>query len=172
MKTITLQGKSIQLRLLSLDDLIAWKSDPSLAGKRLGLPIEAEEIAGPLLRAFSMKIERMQQDPGNEIWYSYYAIIFQGVVIGAIGPKGRPADGAVEIGYGLSEKYRRRGIATEAVAVFCDWYFANTGVNRILATTDRDNPASQKVLRKNGFRVVRENAEQVDWELPKPEGGV
>lgn len=81
-----------------------------------------------------------------------------GVAIGTIGFYGPPdADGHVVIGYGLVPGSRGRGIATEAVegvAAFCR---SHRDVRAIVADTEKDNVASQRVLIKCGFDFERED---------------
>jgi ribosomal-protein-alanine N-acetyltransferase len=59
----------------------------------------------------------------------------------------------IEIGYGIDEvKERGKGLATEAVKLMVDFLFKTKNIERIEATTDTKNVASQKVLEKNGFK--------------------
>lgn len=106
------------------------------------------------------------KNPGSEMWNSYFAIIYSKTIVGLIGSKGEPIKGCIEIGYGISDKYRNRGFMTEAVSIFCDWFFNNTEVKIIRAETDRSNISSQKVLIKNGFKKI-ENGEFHEWEKQK-----
>ena len=168
MDRLKINGLNITLLLLNKDYLAAWVEDKTLSEKRLGVVIDAEEIKGGLLAAFTSKIENLTQNPGEDIWYSYFAIIYQDRVVGAIGPKGILDGGtAIEIGYGLLEKYWKKGIATQAIQTLCAWYFENTQVKRILAQTDRNNISSQRCLSKNGFHQIDENNGLITWELKK-----
>ena len=56
-----------------------------------------------------------------------------------------------ELGYWLGEEFWRRGIMTEAVAVFTDFCFENFQLRRIHAEPFANNPASAGVLEKAGF---------------------
>jgi [ribosomal protein S5]-alanine N-acetyltransferase len=61
----------------------------------------------------------MKSDPGNDHWYSYFAIIREGKLIGMIGSKGKPDENnSIEVGYGISEKYFNNGFTTEALGYF------------------------------------------------------
>lgn len=94
---------------------------------------------------------------GEQRPFGYYQVRLRadGVAIGGIGFKGAPEDGAVEIGYGLVPSARGRGYATEAAGAMVR-LAASLGVTTVRADTDADNVASQRVLEKNGFRLVRE----------------
>jgi RimJ/RimL family protein N-acetyltransferase len=76
-----------------------------------------------------------------------------GEVIGDIGFHGPPDDaGTVEIGYGIVEQYRGRGLAGESAAAICGLAWSRPAVARIIAKTDEGNAASAGVLRHAGFR--------------------
>lgn len=57
-----------------------------------------------------------------------------------------------EIGYALAPSERGKGYGTEAVKIIVDYLFLARPVVRIQATTDPNNLASQKLLRKAGFK--------------------
>jgi [ribosomal protein S5]-alanine N-acetyltransferase len=58
------------------------------------------------------------------------------------------------LGYWVVERLNGRGIATEAVALVCEWGFGEAGFHRLEAATLVDNVGSQKVLRRNRFREI------------------
>jgi ribosomal-protein-alanine N-acetyltransferase len=67
----------------------------------------------------------------------------------------------VEIGYGVCQSCQGRGVATEAVGALCD--FARRGARVVLADTDRENVASQRVLEKSGFQTCGETDDLLLW---------
>jgi RimJ/RimL family protein N-acetyltransferase len=75
-------------------------------------------------------------------------------LIGTIG-SGPPAEGAASIGYLLDPAHHGRGLATEAVGSLVRMLFTHTGIELIAASCRIVNPASRRVLEKNGFEVVR-----------------
>jgi len=58
-----------------------------------------------------------------------------------------------ELGYWLGQEFWRRGIITEAVAVFADFCFEEFQLRRIYAEPFANNPASARVLEKAGFAL-------------------
>ncbi len=93
-----------------------------------------------------------------------------GELIGDAGFKGNPDyAGAVDIGYGFLPEHRGRGYATETARALVAWAFAH-GAGRVTAETLRENAASIRVLRKNGFRLYREE-EHYFWRLDRAERG-
>ncbi len=56
-----------------------------------------------------------------------------------------------EMGYWLATPYRGKGIMTRVIAVVSDWGFEQFDLWRLEAPVFPHNPASGKVLEKNGF---------------------
>jgi RimJ/RimL family protein N-acetyltransferase len=73
-------------------------------------------------------------------------------LLGGIGIE--PVDGRIALGYWLGPAQWGRGIASEAVTALVAHGFATMGLERLHATTDPDNAASQRVLVKAGFRRI------------------
>ncbi|MFE7898800.1 GNAT family N-acetyltransferase [Streptomyces sp. NPDC057424] len=63
-------------------------------------------------------------------------------------------DGSAELGYRIGEQAAGRGVATAAVARVCRLAAADYGLTSLTAATTRDNPASMRVLTRNGFTRV------------------
>jgi ribosomal-protein-alanine N-acetyltransferase len=62
-------------------------------------------------------------------------------------------DEAGEICYFIEDKFRGRGFATEASRTMINFCFRKLKFRKIYADTDPDNLASQKVLKKLGFKL-------------------
>ena len=60
-------------------------------------------------------------------------------------------DSKVEIGFTVSRPFQRRGIAREAVAALIDFLEREFGTRELIATPDRRNSASIKLLESLGF---------------------
>jgi RimJ/RimL family protein N-acetyltransferase len=73
--------------------------------------------------------------------------------VGSCAFKGPPADGIVEIAYGIESEHRGNGYATEAAAALTDFAFAQN-VPTVRAHTLPEANASTRVLTKCGFRHV------------------
>lgn len=75
--------------------------------------------------------------------------------IGGVGIVFRHPPGAAEVGYWVIAERRDRGVAERATRLLCAWALTSaTGIERIQATVEPWNGASQRVLEKVGF--VRE----------------
>ncbi|WP_039800708.1 GNAT family N-acetyltransferase [Nocardia araoensis] len=77
-----------------------------------------------------------------------------GLVVGSIGLFWPPADGDLELGYGIVASRRGRGYATEATVVLTAHAFTAPGVRAVHADVELSNPPSVRVLEKAGFERV------------------
>jgi ribosomal-protein-alanine N-acetyltransferase len=66
------------------------------------------------------------------------------------------ADGSAELGYRIAQKATGQGLATAAVREVRELAATEYGLTRLRARVTLDNPASRKVLERNGFVAVRE----------------
>lgn len=66
------------------------------------------------------------------------------------------------IGIRLLRKYRSKGVAAQASKMLIDYLFNEAGIKAITASAMPENKASEKVLKKLGFKLVSEN-EYEDW---------
>jgi RimJ/RimL family protein N-acetyltransferase len=115
----------------------------------------------PLLdvRAMEQLKKSLLDDPNLGGWTAWYWILRQPrTLIGLSGFKSRPANGVVELGYSVLERFQRRGFATEVVGTMTQWALTR-GVERVFAETLPELVASQRVLLKNGFRFTGEGSE-------------
>lgn len=128
----------------------SWAQDFPFDGDVIG--------ASVFLRASA---ERGLQQP-----FGFYRVtrLADGQAVGGIGFKGPPDDGCVEIGYGLAPSARGEGLAAEAVTAIVD--FANSQhIARVLASTARDNVASQRTLLHAGFHLAQSDDQLHHYEI-------
>jgi RimJ/RimL family protein N-acetyltransferase len=76
------------------------------------------------------------------------------LLIGSGGYKGRPVEGAVEIGYGMVPEQQRRGYASEAAFALIERAFAFDGVDCVAAQTLPGMDASLGVMRLCGMQPM------------------
>ncbi len=99
------------------------------------------------------------------------SIVYDGLAVGSIGFFGPPepaADGVpeAEVGYGLVESARGRGLATEALAALLQR--ADLAGVRVRAAVAPANAASLRVLAKAGFTGLRGANEDGELVLVRP----
>jgi len=63
-------------------------------------------------------------------------------------------DNAFEVGYRILPSMQHYGYATKAMACMLDW-LKTTDIQRVTARIAEENTASQKVLMKNGFVLIK-----------------
>lgn len=102
---------------------------------------------------------------GDQRPFGHYRITrtADGKAIGGIGFKGQPADGCVEVGYGVAPSARGHGYAAEALAALLN-IADDHGLSRVVADTTADNVASQRTLERAGFRHMGTNGDTVLYE--------
>ncbi len=66
-----------------------------------------------------------------------------------------------EIGYWLAEPFWNQGYTTEAIGKLLDYGFSHLNLNKIFAHHFKENPASGKVMTKNGMIKEAELVEHV-----------
>ncbi|TLS50980.1 GNAT family N-acetyltransferase [Paenibacillus antri] len=130
---------------------------------------EANREGYPLGNHVKTYMQSLRRHPKLLGWGVWFVRLKEtGEIIGDAGFKGNPDyTGAVDIGYGFLPEHRGRGYATETAKALVAWAFAH-GAGRVTAETLRDNAASIRVLRKNGFRLYREE-EHYHWLLDASE---
>jgi RimJ/RimL family protein N-acetyltransferase len=65
--------------------------------------------------------------------------------------------------WSVAPAFRRRGIAAEAAATLIEHAFAELGLARVVATTERRNVASIGVMRRLGMRVEENPEPEPAW---------
>jgi [ribosomal protein S5]-alanine N-acetyltransferase len=93
-------------------------------------------------------------------------IVCEGLAVGTIGPLGPPQDGEVEVGYGLVEAARGRGLAAEALRALLAEIDA-AGV-QARAGVRPDNGPSLRVLAGCGFTELRGTDDEGALVLARP----
>lgn len=97
--------------------------------------------------------------------FGYYQIVLSGEVVGGIGFHGPPRDGLVEVGYGVVESVRGRGVTTAALRLMLEVAAGYPEVKRVCGRTTPDNVASQKVMLAAGFPPSGRDPEFLHYEI-------
>ncbi|MDR0362441.1 MAG: GNAT family N-acetyltransferase [Planctomycetota bacterium] len=129
------------------DRLVAIADNPNVArtlADRFPHPYAREDAENWLARV------KTETRPCN------MAIEWRGELVGGIGiePMADVHSGTAELGYWLGEPYWGKGIATRAAGLIISYAFDELLFIRLQASVFAGNPASCRVLEKNGF--VRE----------------
>lgn len=138
---------TLSLRLMLLDDLLAIAPDASVV---CGVPAVDGALPPDFIIEGSVEALQRGEDP---LWSSFFMFVDQdsGRAVGSGGFKSQPSEGRVEIGYGVAEACRCRGVATEATRRLTAIAFEHPEVAAVVVETAVDNPASRRVVEKAGF---------------------
>jgi len=140
--------------------------------EELGFQLFSEEPDDKMKKIYSIKIEKMEQDPENYAFYTFWQMVLkeEKLIIGEIGFKGiEGEEGKLEVGFGTEERFRNKGYMTEALTELVKWAFSQKKVKikRITASTLQDNIPSQKVLKKSGLILSHEEGGLLYWNVNK-----
>jgi RimJ/RimL family protein N-acetyltransferase len=157
----TLQLRTVRLELIAASFQLAdleWRHVATLARELKCVP--PESWPPPLNDADSQRWfrEMIEQHPDSVGWGLWYLVRNEHgkvrALIGNAGFKGRPANGACEIGYSLLPLYEGYGYATEAARALISWAFQHPAVARVSAETLPELVRSIRVMEKCGMRYV------------------
>ena len=65
--------------------------------------------------------------------------------------------------WGIMPRWRRQGYASEAAQALLDYLFQELRIARVVATTEYDNIASQRTMRRLGMRLQRNPSSEPPW---------
>jgi [ribosomal protein S5]-alanine N-acetyltransferase len=164
-----IETKRLILRPLTYDQLVKYtKCDNSLE-EELNLNETSRTISPELKEALEQTILPNVADKTKNYLYStlWTAISkTENKMIGDLCIVGEPnADGEIEIGYGTYDEFQGKGFMTEIVGGIIEWAKMQPNVKSIIASTDKSNTASFKVLQKNNFDKIGEKDTQLNWKL-------
>ena len=172
---ISIQSERLQLIALNHSDLVLWKNKGREALElSLGLTpnnLELEEFyrneTSKALHDFW--IPQTRKFPFDFCWYTNWEIILKSTScsVGGIGFSGLPDnEGSTEIGYVIDHKFRGKGIATEAIDLLISWATQDKDLLKVKAETMQGNLASQRVLQKNNFLLLKEHTIFIEKDIP------
>lgn len=147
-----------------------------LAASAIPAALPGAVADGALPPSFVAERSLRQLEAGmNPDWCRSFLIVRDkdSTVVGACGFKSEPANGCVEIGYGVAPSCRKQGIATAAVSELVRLAFASSEANAVLAQVNADNVGSTRVVQSLGFdahgTVIDDDGEPlVQWLRRRP----
>ena len=152
------------------ENLALFNTDLARFEERFGVVYRGEEL-DHLLSGFLKKLEKeIGDDPENYLFFTEFLIVLKenSHVIGSIDYKYVPRNGVTEVGYGMNPAYTGHGYMTEALTAFLD-LGRKLGIRKVLADTRPDNLPSQNVLKRCGFRFLKEDG-NLWWEKDLADG--
>lgn len=164
-----IETKRLILKPLTYEQLIKYiKCDNSLEAE-LNLNKTSRTISPELNDAFEQTILPNVADKNKDYLYStlWTAISkAENKMVGDLCIVGEPnAEGEIEIGYGTYEEFQNRGFMTEIVKGIIEWTKTQPKVKSLIASTEKKNTASFRVLEKNMFQKIEETETLFTWRL-------
>ena len=158
MSIFMLETERLCLIPLTAEQLILLADNLPELEQKLEITYQAEPIEGFFREIISGQAKRAQADIENYLWHTFWLMVRKQdrVAVGSADFKNLPDEnGEVEIGYGLAPAFEHQGYMTETVKAMCDWAEKQPGIKHIIAETEMDNVASQRVLQRCGFTEYR-----------------
>ncbi len=157
------------LRPLTYEQLIKYvKCDNSLE-RELSLNESSRTISKELKEAFEQTILPNVADNSKNYLYSTLWTAISKIdnqMVGDLCIVGEPnAIGEIEIGYGTYDEFQGKGYMTEIVSGMIEWAKNQPEVKVIIASTNKTNTASFKVLEKNNFIKIGSTDVLFNWKL-------
>jgi RimJ/RimL family protein N-acetyltransferase len=143
--------------------LEALISSPEAFALVTGIKVAAEFC--PFDGALTASLKTLRRSSDHERpWWTPRLIVLNAVseVIGLIGFKGPPNDGAVELGYSVAPAHQNNGYATEAVGALVGHALRFGHVSVVIAHSLPNPSASTRVLAKCGFQKAMELIDSAD----------
>jgi [ribosomal protein S5]-alanine N-acetyltransferase len=164
-----IETERLILKPLTYSQLVKYiKCDNSLETE-LKLNKSSRTIAPELKEAFEQTIlPNVANKRKNYLYSTLWTAISkaENKMVGDLCIVGEPnANGEIEIGYGTYEEFQNKGFMTEVVLGILKWSKTQVKVKSIIASTDKTNTASFKVLEKNGFIKIGETTTMFNWKL-------
>jgi ribosomal-protein-alanine N-acetyltransferase len=156
---MTIKTDRLELIPLTLEQLKLWVENIAALEKELSAVYMAEPMEGFFLDVVKGQLKITEKYPHNYLWHSFWLLLRKKdrIIVGSADFKDIPDDkGIVEIGYGLGKAFEHNGYMTEAVKAMCTWVLNQSRVTTIIAETDLDGFASQRILKRCGFENYKQ----------------
>lgn len=164
-----IETKRLIVKPLTYEQVVKYtKCDHSLE-EELNLNKTSRTISSELKEALENTILPNVADKAKNYLYStlWTAISKEdNKMIGDLCIVGEPnSQGEIEIGYGIYDEFQGKGFMTEIVGGIIQWAKTQNIIKSIIASTEKINIASCKVLEKNNFKITGETQTSFSWKL-------
>ena len=156
---MTIETNRLNLIPLTGQQLKLWTENIDSLEIELGCYYRGELMDGEFLDIVKGQIEIVFNDEANYLYHSFWLMIRKSdsVAVGSACFKNIPNENKeVEIGYGLSKEFEGNGYMTETIQAMCTWVLQQEMVENVIAETESNNPLSERVLERCGFRKYKE----------------
>ena len=121
---------------------------------------ELIDESGPL----AWRVPQVKIEPHLNKWFVRWVVLKERrEIIGSTSFHGAPDEnGMIEIGLGVSPKFRRQGFAYEALAGMWSWVCTQEGIETLRYTVAASNKASIALVKKFGFIHIGQQLDELD----------
>ncbi len=155
----------LDLHLLTVEDLLNLDADPASKKVWDRKPFKNSnrvliDDESPLLR----RIAQVKVEPAVNKWLVRVAVLREiNEVVGSSSFHLPPDEiGMIEIGLGVHQDFRRKGIAKELLSGMWGWVIQQPGVNILRYTADAKNIASIRLIECFGFAHIGQQLDEED----------
>lgn len=153
MEHAELTGRAISLST-DLKDSYAVKFASLANDPQIPRLIGSHGFPCPYREEDALNFFHMNRQTGKEVFAMDFLVFHEGELVGVIGLKDIDhQDRKAHVGYWIGKEFRSRGIASEALELVCQFSLETLKLNRLYTRVLENNPASMKVLLKNGFSI-------------------
>jgi RimJ/RimL family protein N-acetyltransferase len=164
-----IETERLYLLPLTHDQLILYTRVDYSLERALELKESSRTISPDLEDALESTILPNVADTQKNYLYSTLWILIlkaEHKMVGDLCFYGEPnPEGEIEIGYGTYDEFQNKGYMTEAVRRMIEWTKTQPNVRAVIASTEKNNSASSKVLEKNGFKKCGETETLFKWRI-------
>jgi RimJ/RimL family protein N-acetyltransferase len=165
---MTVDTPRLTLMTLTLEQLALHVANDQRLEQSLGLRKGHRAVVEPVLSVIThFTIPRLRDPKNDPLFHTMWIAIDKQTeqIVAEAKFKGEPDEtGTVEIGYGTYPAYQRKGYMTEMVSAMVEWAGQQPDVWRVVADTEAENVASQKVLEKNNFQLFDRIEDMLWWQ--------
>ncbi|GAC1439498.1 MAG: hypothetical protein NVSMB55_01150 [Mycobacteriales bacterium] len=154
-----------RLDLISLSPALVTAlvgSDLDRARELADFPIQDDSFQADA-HVLELRHAQLTANPAEEPWLLRAAVLREtATVVGKVGFHAPPApDGSVEIGYRVTPRYHRQGLAIEMAVAMIRWAGAH-GATSCIASVRPDNTPSLRLIAGLGFERTGEHIDEID----------
>ena len=164
-----IETERLILRPLTYEQLLKYSNLDNSLEEELNIEKSPRSISPELREALENSIIPSVGDLNKNYLYStLWSLILkkENKMVGDLCFQGEPnIDGEIEIGYGTYFEFRRKGYMTEAIDVMLKWAKMQPEVLKVLASTEKNNISSQRILESNNFSKIGKADSIINWEF-------
>ena len=165
-----IENEDLKIIALTHSQLIKYLEANNLLEKELGLAQNNRNVSPDVKEMVENFTLPKIKETGIEdfLFYTFWIVIDKKIntIVAELGFKGPPNSAAeIEIGYGTMPGFQGKGYMTKAVKIMIEWTRNRKDIKAVWGSVDKTNPASIRILEKNGFVFYNERENLLWWKI-------